>query len=51
MARRRDYMPAGIAGLTRYYDESPEAVRIKPEHVVGIVIAMIILEAFLYFGL
>jgi preprotein translocase subunit Sec61beta len=51
MARRREYMPAGIAGLTRFTEESPEGIKLKPEHVICIVIGMIILEAFLYFGL
>jgi preprotein translocase subunit Sec61beta len=45
-AERR--LPAGTAGLTRYYEESPETLRLKPEQVVGIIVALVVLEIFLY---
>ncbi len=48
MSKEKQQMPMSTAGLTRYFDESPEAIKIKPEHVVGIVSAVIILEIFLH---
>lgn len=48
MSKEKQQMPMTTAGLTRYFDESPEAIKIKPEHVVGIVAAIIILEIFLH---
>ncbi|MCK4634513.1 MAG: preprotein translocase subunit Sec61beta [Candidatus Aenigmarchaeota archaeon] len=41
-------MPMSTAGLTRYFDESPEAIKLKPEHVVGIIVAVIVLEVVVY---
>jgi len=51
MVRQKDKvrMPAGVAGLTMYFEDSPEVVRLKPEYIVGIVIALLIVEAYLYF--
>ncbi len=48
MAKDKQQMPLSTAGLTRYFDESPEAIKIKPEHVVGIIVGIIILELFLH---
>jgi preprotein translocase subunit Sec61beta len=48
MAKDKQQMPMSTAGLTRYFDESPEAVKLKPEHVIGIIIAIMILEVFFY---
>ncbi|UCG95353.1 MAG: preprotein translocase subunit Sec61beta [archaeon] len=48
MAKDKQTMPMSTAGLTRYFEESPEAVKLKPEHVAGIIIAIIILEIMLY---
>jgi preprotein translocase subunit Sec61beta len=33
-------MPQSTAGLIRYFDESKEAVKLKPEHVAAICIAL-----------
>lgn len=41
-------MPSTTAGLTRYYEESPEIVKLKPEEIVAIIVAIIGLEAVLY---
>lgn len=35
-------MPQSTAGLVRYFDESKESIKIKPEHVV---IACVVLSA------
>ena len=48
MAKTERKMPAGVAGLTMYYEESPETIRLKPEYVVGIIVTVIVLEAFLF---
>ncbi|MCS7105789.1 MAG: preprotein translocase subunit Sec61beta [Candidatus Aenigmarchaeota archaeon] len=48
MARReRLYLPMGAGGLLRYPEEEKEVIKIKPEHVVYLVIAIIILEMIL----
>ena len=48
MAKDKQSMPMSTAGLTRYFDESPEAVKLKPEHVVAIIISLIVIEVFLH---
>jgi preprotein translocase subunit Sec61beta len=45
--RERIYMPAGFGGLVRYPEEGKEVLRLKPRHVVGIVIAIVIFELLL----
>lgn len=35
-------MPQSTAGLVRYFDESKEAIKLKPEYVVGICVALIV---------
>ncbi|MCK4336074.1 MAG: preprotein translocase subunit Sec61beta [Candidatus Aenigmarchaeota archaeon] len=42
-------MPQSTAGLIRYFEESEEAIKLKPEHVVGIAIAIIIMVIMLKF--
>jgi preprotein translocase subunit Sec61beta len=34
-------MPQSTAGLIRYFEESNEAIKLKPEHVVAICVIMI----------
>ena len=34
-------MPQSTAGLIRYYEESGEAVKLKPEHVIAMCIIVI----------
>jgi len=48
MAKEKQNMPMSTAGLTRYFEDSPEAVKLKPEHVIGIIVTIIALEIFLY---
>lgn len=48
MAKDKQTMPMSTAGLTRYFDESPETIKLKPEYVIGLVVTIIILEIFLY---
>jgi preprotein translocase subunit Sec61beta len=46
----RAMMPHSTAGLIRYFDQSKEGVKIKPEHVLivcGVLIALEILIKFI----
>lgn len=49
--QKRNIMPQSTAGLIRYFEESEEAIKLKPEHVVGIAVAIIALEIILKFTL
>ncbi len=42
MAKKdRIQMPQSTAGLIRYFDESQEAIKIKPEYVVAVCVLII----------
>lgn len=43
------YMPMGTGGLLRYSEEEKELLKIKPMHVVYIVIAIVMFEIALKF--
>jgi preprotein translocase subunit Sec61beta len=45
--REKIYLPMGAGGLLRYPEEEKEVIKIKPEHVVYIVIAIILFEIIL----
>ena len=47
MADDRITMPASQGGLVRYYSEYKSKIRIKPIHVVALVIAVIVFELLL----
>jgi preprotein translocase subunit Sec61beta len=50
MARKdRTYMPQSTAGLIRYFEQSKESVKIKPEHVLIVCAILILLEIMLKF--
>jgi preprotein translocase subunit Sec61beta len=51
MAKQKMQMPSGQGGLIRYFDSEKEAVRLKPEHIVGVCAVIIALELLLRFGL
>jgi preprotein translocase subunit Sec61beta len=41
--------PSGVAGLVRYDEEDKESIiKLKPIHVIGISIALIVLELILF---
>jgi preprotein translocase subunit Sec61beta len=44
-------MPQSTAGLVRYFDESKESIKMKPEHVVVICVVLIAIELAFKFGL
>lgn len=43
----RVYMPSGIGGLIRYPEEEKEVIKLKPNHVIYIVVAIVVLELIL----
>jgi len=47
MAEDRIRLPSSEGGLVRYGDENPSKFQLKTEYVVGFVVAMIILFAYL----
>ncbi|MCD6367795.1 MAG: preprotein translocase subunit Sec61beta [Candidatus Aenigmarchaeota archaeon] len=48
MAKEETQMPMSSAGLIRYFKDSPEKIKLKPEYVIGLAVSLIILELFLY---
>lgn len=52
MARKdRMFMPQSTAGLIRYFEESEETIKLRPEHVIGIALLIIIIELIVKFSL
>ena len=49
--KQKMQMPQSTAGLVRYFDASKERIKLKPEHVVGICGAVIVIELLLKFGI
>ena len=43
--------PSGMAGLVRYDEGGASKIKLKPIHVIGVVVAFIVLEAILFFAL
>ncbi|MCD6591058.1 MAG: preprotein translocase subunit Sec61beta [Candidatus Aenigmarchaeota archaeon] len=43
------FMPQSTAGLIRYFEESEEAIKLKPEHIVGVAVFIIIIEIVMKF--
>ena len=41
-------MPSGMGGLVRYFDDFKTKITLNPEFVVGIIIAVIVLEFILH---
>jgi preprotein translocase subunit Sec61beta len=41
------YMPSGVGGLVRYGEEGKELFKVKPKHVVWIVVGIVVLEIIL----
>lgn len=44
MAKEKFTMPQSTAGLVRYFDATKESIKLKPEHVLGICVVIIIFE-------
>ena len=49
MASKKDkiYMPSGVGGLIRYPEEEKEAIKLKPKHVIWIVVGIAVFEILL----
>lgn len=43
------YMPSGIGGLVRYPEEEKEVIKLKPKHIVWIVLGIAFFEILLKF--
>jgi preprotein translocase subunit Sec61beta len=43
--------PSSIAGLVKYDDDEQSLLKIKPIHVIGICIGMVVLEVILFLAL
>jgi preprotein translocase subunit Sec61beta len=37
-------MPQSTAGLVRYFEESKEAIKLKPQHVIVVCVLIIVME-------
>ncbi len=37
-------MPQSTAGLIRYFEQSEEAIKLKPEHILGVCVVLIVIE-------
>lgn len=48
MAKEKMQAPQGMAGLVRYYDEDKSLIKMKPEHVIGMCAALVVIEMLLY---
>ena len=42
-------MPQSTAGLIRYFEESEESIKLRPQHVIGIAVLIIAIEIILKF--
>lgn len=47
--KKENKMPSGFAGLTRYFDESPEKIKLRPEQVIALAVSVIVLVGILKF--
>jgi len=47
MAKKKQGLPSGTAGLVRYFDEYKETVQIKPEWIIGFTVFIVIMSFFL----
>lgn len=45
---RRIYAPAGYGGIIRYPEEEKSKIKIKPQHVIWIVLGVVLLELILH---
>lgn len=43
------YMPSGIGGLVRYPEEEKEVLKLKPQYVVFLSVAIAVFEIVLHF--
>lgn len=44
MADNKIRLPSGMGGLVRYFDDYKSKIMIRPEYIVGFIIAVIVIE-------
>ena len=44
MAEQKGTMPQSTAGLVRYFEDSKELIKLKPEHIVAVGAALVAVE-------
>jgi preprotein translocase subunit Sec61beta len=49
--KKQGMMPQSTAGLIRYFDEGEGSFKIRPEYIIGICAALIVIEVGLKFHL
>lgn len=49
MAQKKMRTPSGVGGLVRYDEEAKSLIELKPVHVVGMIVGLLLLEIFLMF--
>ncbi len=49
--KRKLRAPMTIAGLMRYEEEGKSLITLKPQHVIGIAVALVLIEIMLFFFL
>ncbi len=49
--KQRMQAPTGMAGLVRYEDTEEGLIRLKPEHIVAIAAALVVIEGMMFFFL
>jgi preprotein translocase subunit Sec61beta len=42
-------MPQSTAGLIRYFEQSEESIKLKPEHIIAVSVVIVIVEVMLKF--
>lgn len=47
--KQKSMMPQSTAGLIRYFDDQETAIKLKPEHVIGMCVFVIIVVLLLKF--
>ncbi|UCD03274.1 MAG: preprotein translocase subunit Sec61beta [Candidatus Aenigmatarchaeota archaeon] len=47
--REKSMMPQSTAGLIRYFEQSKESIKIKPEHILIAAVGLIVLELLIKF--
>lgn len=45
--KQQNKMPSGFAGLTRYFDESPEKIKLRPEQVIAMAVSLMVIVGIL----
>jgi len=49
MAEKRQVQtPAGMGGLVRYYEEEKSVVKLKPEHILYLIVAVALIEILMH---